>query len=48
MKDISNASFAYSIHMLRMLLKMKLITQNEYNRIAAISAAHYNTEIYCV
>lgn len=48
MKDTNNASFAYSIHMLRMLLKMKLITQDEYNRIAAISATHYNTEIYCV
>ena len=48
MKDINNASFAYSIHMLRMLLKMKLITQDEYNRIAAIRAAHYDAEIYYV
>lgn len=48
MKDTNNASFAYSIHMLRMLLKMKLITQDEYSRIAAISAAHYDTKIYCV
>ncbi len=44
----ANASFAYGINMLRMLLKMQLITQEEYTRIAAISAEHYGTEIYCV
>lgn len=48
MTDINNASLAYSIHMLRMLLSMKLITQEEYDRIAAISKAHYESEIYCV
>lgn len=48
MKDTNNDSFSCSIHMLRMLLKMKLLSQDEYNRIAAISAAHYDAEIYCV
>ncbi len=44
----ANSSFAYSVNILRMLLKMQLITQEEYERIVAISAEHYGTEIYCV
>ena len=42
--DINNSAFCYSINMLRLLLKMQLITQEEYERILQISAAHYGTE----
>ena len=44
----ANSSFAYSVNLLRMLLKMQLITQVEYDKIVAISAEHYGTDIYCV
>lgn len=47
-KDISNASFAYSVNLLRALLSMKLITEEEYERIMSISAVRYDIEIYCV
>ena len=30
--DINNASFAYGINLLRMLLDMNLITQDEYEK----------------
>ena len=46
--DINNASFAYGINLLRMLLDMNLITQDEYERITRISAEYYDTEIVCV
>ena len=42
--DINNSAFCYSVNMLRLLLKMQLITQEEYERILQISAAHYNIE----
>ena len=42
--DISNSAFIYSANMLRLLLKMQLITQDEYERILQISAAHYGIE----
>ena len=42
--DINNSAFAYSVDLLRLLLKMQLITQEEYERIFQISAAHYGTE----
>ncbi len=42
--DINNSAFCYSVNMLRLLLKMPLITQEEYERILQISAAHYGTE----
>ena len=42
--DINNTAFVYSVNMLRLLLKMQLITQEEYERILQISAAHYGTE----
>ena len=42
--DINNSAFIYSVNMLRLLLKMQLITQEEYERILVISAAHYGTE----
>lgn len=46
--DTNNAAFAYSVNMLRILLKMKLITKEEYNKIVTISAEYYDTEILCV
>lgn len=46
--DINNASFLYSLNMLNLLLRMKLITEEEYNRIAAISKKHYDVKINCV
>ena len=42
--DINNSAFAYSVNLLRLLLKMQLITQEEYERILQISTAHYGTE----
>jgi hypothetical protein len=42
--DINNSAFAYSVNLLRLLLKMQLITQEEYEHILQISAAHYGTE----
>lgn len=47
-EDINNAAFYYSINMLRQLLKMNLITEDEYDKIARISLEYYGTEIYCV
>ncbi len=47
MKDANNAAFAYSVSLLRLLLRMQLITQDEYNRIVAINRTHYEAEI-CV
>lgn len=46
--DKKNAAFAYSVNLLKLLLTMKLITEDEYKRIVRISAAHYNTENICV
>ena len=46
--DINNASFAYGISLLRMLLDMNLITQDEYERITRIGAEYYDTEVVCV
>ena len=42
--DINNSAFVYSVNLLRLLLKMQLITQEEYERILQISAAHYAIE----
>ena len=42
--DISNSAFTYSVNMLRLLLKMQIINQEEYERILQISAAHYGIE----
>ncbi len=42
--DISNSAFVYSVNLLRLLLKMQLINQEEYERILEISAAHYGAE----
>ena len=38
----------YSVNLLRMLLGMELITEDEYNKIVAISEDHYGAKIYCV
>ena len=47
--DVSNASFLYSVNLLRLLLGMKLISQDEYDHITSITAEHYQAqEIYCV
>ena len=45
---IRHSSFAYSVNMLRMLRKMQLITNDEYEKIVDISAKYYDTDIYCV
>lgn len=42
--DANNAAYFYSVNMLRLLLKMQLITQEECERILEISAAHYGAE----
>ncbi len=42
--DINNSAFVYVVNMLRLLLKMQLITQEEYEHILQISAAHYGIE----
>ena len=46
--DSNNASFIYSVNLLRILLGMELITKEEYNKIIAISEDHYGTKIFCV
>lgn len=48
MKDKKNAAFAYSVGLLKMLLEMQLITEEEYKKIVRISATHYDAEIICV
>ena len=47
-KPVNNASFAYSVSLLRMLLGMELITKDEYDKIIIISAEHYGAELVCV
>ena len=47
-EDINNSAFYYSVNMLRHLLKMNLITEDEYNRIVRISSEYYSTKNYCV
>ena len=42
--DINNSAFAYSVNLLRLLLKMQLITQEDLERTLQISAAHYAIE----
>lgn len=45
MTDQNNASFAYGVNMLRLLLKMRLIDEEEYKRIVEIHAIHYGAKI---
>ena len=47
-KDIGNASFAFCVNLLKMLLAMQLITEDEYEKIVRISAEHYGTELIYV
>lgn len=47
-KDSGNASFAYCVNLLKMLLAMQLITEDEYEKIVRISAEHYGTELIYV
>ena len=47
-KAVNNASFVYSVSLLRMLLGMELITKDEYDNIIKISADHYGTDLVCV
>ena len=37
--DVNNASFYYSVNMLKFLLKLRLISEDEYERIIHISDA---------
>ena len=46
--DINNTSFAYSVNLLKMLLAMQLITEDEYERITRISAEHYGADLIYV
>lgn len=46
--DKNNASAYYSMNMLKMLLGMKLITEEEYEEILRSISEHYETELYCV
>lgn len=46
--DINNTSFAYSVNLLKMLLTMQLITEDEYEKIARISAEHYGADLIYV
>ena len=46
--DINNTSFAYSVNLLKMLLAMQLITEDEYKRITQISAEHYGADLIYV
>ena len=43
-KSVSDASFYYSVNMLRALLKMGLITKEEYKKIIALNAEYYGVE----
>lgn len=45
---INNTSFAYSVNLLKMLLAMQLITEDEYERITQISAEHYGADLIYV
>lgn len=46
-KDINNASFAYSVNLLRLFLGLQLISE-EYKKISRISAAYYKVENICL
>lgn len=47
MKNLSgkdHASLAYGLNMLRLLLSMKLITEEEYNNIVQLQTEHYDPQ----
>lgn len=41
-QDKSNAAFFYSVHLLKILLKMELISEQEFERIKSVSKKYYN------
>lgn len=43
-QDKKNAAFYYSVNMLRLLLRAKLLTEAEYKKIVKILAEHYGCE----
>lgn len=43
-QDQKNASYIYSLNLLRLLVRMELISVLEYERIKQISASYYGTE----
>lgn len=44
----NDASFYWSVCILRRLRDMGLLTQKEYEKIRNISAEHYGTSLLCV
>lgn len=47
-ESININAFYYAVNLLRNLRRMKLITEDEYNRTVHISAEHYGVKFYCV
>ena len=45
MNDVKNTAFFYGVNMLRTLLKMELITEEEYKRIVKIQKEYYEVTI---
>lgn len=43
-QDNNNAAFYYSVNMLRLLLRAKLLTEAEYRKIVKLFAEHYGCE----
>lgn len=43
-KDKRNLAFIYSVHLLKLLLKTALITEQEYKRIIGFVARHYENK----
>ena len=43
-EDINNTSFYYSVNMLRILLEMQFISEEEYEKIVKICATYYDIE----
>lgn len=44
MNDKNGASLAYGLNMLRLLLSMKLITEEEYNNFVQLQTEHYDPQ----
>ena len=47
-QSVKNCSYVYSVHLLKMLLKMQLISKEEYEKIVRISAEFYDADFICV
>ena len=43
-QDKKNAAFVYSVNMLRLLLRAKLLTESEYRKIIKLCAEHCGCE----